>query len=260
MPKDLINFLFGTSQDEDALSVVTEGADVGKVLDDMFEHMATMEGVKPVKTSLSSALKRVGVNVDAHDGLALDPMGFCLITSHPDSFASLRTLLTDPTKMHELASLGWVATFPGDKAQVNEEPEFHIRFIELTVADAGSSDTVESPLAIAKKGRKDATQTAALSSPPVKAKGSGIGKATDGATPRKTSESAAFPDKGMTVGCPECGKETRHRENKRDFTIAKCDNCGAALKSLGNHKGQKQRVESEASNLVSRMLEGDNTD
>lgn len=185
MPDKLLDLLFSTSQQEDAM----EGDRLDLALDQMFEQLASMESIKPTKTGLAAALAKVGLKSGDYDGLDLDPNGLSLTVTCPGAYADIKTLLTDPSNLHELASAGWVASFPGDQAMTREHPEFKVRFTDLMLTSAGDSDKAESPASISNKSGKDGAKK--LDRPaPDKAEGSGIGKAKDGAAPGKVKEAA----------------------------------------------------------------------
>ena len=137
MKKNLMEYLFGVSQQE---------SEIESILDEDFaallEQADAEEGEQMAasKTPLVDALKSVGITAgELHE----DPAGFCFYTSDREEYISAINALTDPDTMHKLAVKGWVATKCGDQAMSQEEPEYKIRFLEISTAEGSDKDKGE---------------------------------------------------------------------------------------------------------------------
>ena len=145
MKKNLMEYLFGVSQQE---------SEIESILDEDFaallEQADAEEGEQMAasKTPLVDALKSVGITAgELHE----DPAGFCFYTSDREEYISAINALTDPDTMHKLAVKGWVATKCGDQAMSQEEPEYKIRFLEISTAEGSDKDKGEDLEAILKR-------------------------------------------------------------------------------------------------------------
>lgn len=152
MKKDLIEFLYGVSQEESELeSLLTE--DFAKMLEEADAEEA--KSMKAEKSPLVAALKSLGIN---GSGLVEDPEGFVMTTDDRAEYAAAVDRLFDPEHMHALAKKGWVPFKCGDQAMANEKPEFKLRFLEIAAHVASDSDTGEEESAIVKNAREFATE------------------------------------------------------------------------------------------------------
>jgi hypothetical protein len=193
MKKDLLEFLYGVSQQESEVDAVLD-EDFAKLLEQADAEEA--EAMKAEKTPLSAALKAIGITGEA---LHEDPDGFCLITDDRETYFEACRKLSEPDNMHTLAVKGWVASHGGDVAMSNEAPEFKIKFLEITTTEGDgedNSETAEKETAIIKAGREFATEEPEHDDElsPVdhdapegnKLKKVTVGKPTDGAKPKGT--------------------------------------------------------------------------
>lgn len=133
MSKDLLKFLFGSSQAESSNESLAEAAE------EIFSQMGQHERMEPKKSPLAAALKKIGVKVDG--GLGVDPDGFCLTTDDGSLYREAKSLLKSADAMHALAELGWVVCDCGDEAMTFEVPEYKIRFLEIAASEPENSDT-----------------------------------------------------------------------------------------------------------------------
>jgi hypothetical protein len=193
MKKDLLEFLYGVSQQESEADAVLD-EDFAKLLERADAEEA--EAMQAEKTPLSTALKAIGITGEA---LHEDPDGFCLITDDRETYFEACRKLSEPDNMHTLAVKGWVASHGGDQAMSNEAPEFKIKFLEITTTEGDgedNSETAEKESTIIKKGREFATEEPEHDDElsPVdhtapegnKLKKVTIGKPTDGEKPKGT--------------------------------------------------------------------------
>lgn len=153
MKSNLLEFLFGVSQQEEAVDdVLTD--DFARMLEEADASEAELMAAD--KSPLVAALKAIGIN---SSGLREDPEGFLLVTDDREQYIAALEKISDPEAMHELAKKGWVAFKGGDVAMSNEAPEYHLRFLEIATAggsDAEKSD--ETDTEIMKQAREFATE------------------------------------------------------------------------------------------------------
>lgn len=193
MKKNLLEFLYGVSQQESEVDTVLD-EDFAKLLEKADAEEA--EAMQAEKAPLSAALKAIGISGEA---LHEDPDGFCLYTDDKETYVDACRKLSEPDNMHTLAVKGWVATHGGDQAMANEAPEFKIKFLEITTTEGDGEDNPtsgESDTAIMKAAREFATEEPDHDDEmnPVdhaapegnKLKKVTFGKATDGAQPKGT--------------------------------------------------------------------------
>lgn len=155
MKKNLLEFLYGVSQQESAIDDVLDN-DFAALLEQADAEEAEM--LKADKSPLSAALKAIGLSGEA---LHEDPYGFALITDDRETYLNACAKLSDPESMHTLATKGWVATNCGDQAMSNEVPEYKIRFLEITTTEGDgtdNSDGTEKESTIVKQAREFATE------------------------------------------------------------------------------------------------------
>lgn len=249
----MLKFLFGESQIRDELAGI--GNDLSRLLEaaDGVEH----EAMKHNKADLRTALKELGIEGDIKE----DPAGACLCLDDGEAYAHVLRVLGEPTNIHRLAELGWVAEKVGDVAMTNEPAHYRVKFLEIDTADTTSSEpamTHAKTMAFTKKENEQARQYASTpldrEDAGVKAGGktTGVGKAKDGQDPEGKPKGAdkAIRDglrKGMTaaqiaaqllesdyVTCGACS-------NRFDYDMepgwekgeVKCPKCGKVLDSAG---------------------------
>jgi hypothetical protein len=201
MKKDLLEFLYGVSQQESQIDDVLDN-DFAALLEKADAEEA--EAMQAEKTPLSAALKAIGISGEA---LHEDPDGFCLITDDRETYFEACRKLSEPDNMHTLAVKGWVATHGGDQAMSNEAPEFKIKFLEIATTEGDgeeNSETAEKESTIIKQGREFATEEPDHDDDlsPVdhdapegnKLKKVSFGKATDGEKPKGTIKDSLSAD------------------------------------------------------------------
>lgn len=209
MKKNLMEYLFGVSQQE---------SEIESILDEDFaallEQADAEEGEQMAasKTPLVDALKSVGITAgELHE----DPAGFCFITSDREEYVSAINALTDPETMHKLAVKGWVATKCGDQAMSQEEPEYKIRFLEISTAEGSDKDKGEDQEAIIKKAQEFAStevdrddEMNPVEQLPSKMgpKDKGIGKATDGEKPKGSIKDSLTAKDLVASMLEDCGQ------------------------------------------------------
>ena len=145
---NLLNFLFGESQQDSALSEALDH--VSQLLEaDADEPLA------PKKSPLAAALKSIGI--DAGTDLQLDPEGLSLTFENDADYHAASAKFNDPDTMEKLAELGWVAHKLGDSGMCNEPAEYRIRFIEIGEMEPAEGSTAVTVANIIKAGREFAT-------------------------------------------------------------------------------------------------------
>jgi len=122
--KDLLAYLFRDSQLESEAEATREA------IEQIMEEAETQEPLKTKRTPLLQALKTIGLG-DVDSEMQYDPEGFSLHTDDEMTYKDWVRLLMEPDAMEKLAEMGWVVTRCGDKAQINEPPEFRVRFLEI---------------------------------------------------------------------------------------------------------------------------------
>lgn len=123
--RKLIDFLYGESQVRDALDGIPEDL-VDLIMDD--------DGGRPKKPDpLKNVLKKVKVDFDDAE-LVKDSTGYALVSKDNATHRSRSDALLSSDAAIAMAELGWVAALSGDVAMNGEEPEFKIRFIEISTA------------------------------------------------------------------------------------------------------------------------------
>lgn len=209
MKKNLMEYLFGVSQQE---------SEIESILDEDFaallEQADAEEGEQMAasKTPLVDALKSVGITAgELHE----DPAGFCFYTSDREEYISAINALTDPDTMHKLAVKGWVATKCGDQAMSQEEPEYKIRFLEISTAEGSDKDKGEDQEAILKKAQEFAStevdrddEMNPVEQLPSKMgpKDKGVGKTTDGADPKGNIKDSLTAKDLVASMLEDCGQ------------------------------------------------------
>jgi hypothetical protein len=121
MSDDFLKFLYGESQEQDAL----EGD-----LTHLFEALAGVEQLEVNAAPLKKALKQVGVE----DGEVVEAEGGVLTLQFTEMqpFLDAVAKLTDVNKLNELAGLGWVAVAEGDVASQAEPcAQYRINFLSV---------------------------------------------------------------------------------------------------------------------------------
>lgn len=171
MKHDLIQFLFVDSQLEE------EASNFSAELSALFEKADKDEALSVKKTPLTSALKEIGIE---SENLELDARGFALVTSDGDEFRSVCSILAEPSNLHKLAELGWVCSHPGDVAMTGEQPEYHIRFMDISTVGTDSKEKAEKTKSIIKNAREFATTELDREDDFKKPSGDGVGKAEPG--------------------------------------------------------------------------------
>ena len=156
-----------------------------------------------------------------------DPAGFCFYTSDREEYISAINALTDPDTMHKLAVKGWVATKCGDQAMSQEEPEYKIRFLEISTAEGSDKDKGEDQEAILKKAQEFAStevdrddEMNPVEQLPSKMgpKDKGVGKTTDGANP-KGSIKDSLTAKDLVPSIGQLNRVYEVLTRKRPLTI-----------------------------------------
>lgn len=152
MKNNWLEFLYGASQVDEAIEdVLTD--DFAALLEQA--DSAEAESLAADKAPLTTALKAIGIN---SSGLQEDPEGYVLITDDRDQYIAAIEKLSDPDSMHELAKRGWVAFKCGDQAMTSENPEFKLRFLEITTTTGNDKDTGEEESTIIKNAREFASE------------------------------------------------------------------------------------------------------
>ena len=188
--RDLLNRLFVESQAADSGEFVC--------LESMHEKLleGDVKSVESKKKPLESALKSFGVT----GSVELDPSGLALFVDDGEVYNGILNLLSQADNMHELAEMGWVASPSGENTMNNEEPQFRVRFIEVTTIKPSSSDKPENLETIAKAAIEFATtpmdrdddMNPVDNDPKAKmgSKDAGVGKAKDGEKAKKSMKEA----------------------------------------------------------------------
>lgn len=173
---NIFQYLFGESQLESA------AVDAEDCLAEILEAAAGVENLTVNKTGIKQALD--ALQLDAA-GLSETSAGPCLVLADNDSYRAACTKLHTDQGLDTLAQHGWVAVFGGDRASTAEQPEFHIRFIEIDTADTESQP--ETTLNIMKDARAFATAPLDMDDGAVEhnkpAPKASIGKPKDGEIP-----------------------------------------------------------------------------
>jgi hypothetical protein len=209
MKNNWLEFLYGASQVDEAIEdVLTD--DFAALLEQA--DSAEAESLAADKTTLSAALKAIGIN---SSGLQEDPEGFALITDDRDQYIAAINILSDPDSMHELCKRGWVASKCGDQAMTNENPEFKLRFLEIATTSGNDKDTAEEESTIIKNAREFASEEPEHDDEnPVdheapdgnKLKKVTVGEPTDGEKPKGTIKDSLNADELVASMLEDCGQ------------------------------------------------------
>jgi hypothetical protein len=267
----LLKFLYGESQIREELSGI--GPDLARLLEaaDSVEH----DTLKHSKVELRTALKELGIEGEIKE----DPAGGCLCLDDGEGYAHVLRVLAEPSAIHRLAELGWVAEKVGDAAMTNEPAHYRVKFLEIDLADTTSSEpamTHAKTMAFTKKENEQARAFASTpmdrEAPAIKAGGktTGVGKATSGEAPEGKPKGSVRDNlsKGMTaaqiaarlleddfVTCGNCSHRFDYDEEPGwDKDEVKCPKCGKSLDSAGRVRNLEARQWIDLT--VAHILEG----
>ncbi len=252
--KDLLAYLFGDSQIE---SEVEETKDA---IEKIMEAAEKAEPLQPKRTPLVNALKALGLD-DVNSEIEYDPEGFSLKCVEEPEYRRYVRILMEPDAMEKLAKLGWVVTRCGDVAMSNEEPEFRIRFLEVTTCDSSEDGKWPAPNPelvkktikagrefMSEPGPHDDEGTVEYDDKTSSDREKGVGDAKDGADPegkpkgstgRVKSESKLLADQLLN---PVNEVELEEGRHKPGCECGFCKNMGKGFKKK---TGEEEKVSEE---------------
>src|SRR5574343_6996 len=172
MKADFLKFLFVDSQ-------------IQEEADEIIELLEKSDELTVNKEPLVNALKKIGVGTE---GMEVDVEGFVIKTDDESVYSKAASLLRDPLNLHTLAELGWFPSFCGDETSNMEVPSYKLRFMEISTTEGGDKDKADSLEKIVKAAREFVDEPAVEKEKFTPPKSDGVGKAKDGETPKKTTE------------------------------------------------------------------------